>query len=171
MKKTIIPTVKIIDNFFEIPDMWRDFAMNQEYQEISKGISVSKSINELSFRSFHTLAKKLSLHSQHRNFPYLDARFYIANSFCIDNKIYRENHEDNNIGAVVFLNDNSPKNTGMSFYNYSTEKEKFQKTVSIENYFNRCVLYRTDSWLSHDGSFGDDIRTGRLVIKISGIAK
>lgn len=171
MKKTIIPNVKIIDDFFEIPDMWRDFAMGQDYQEISKGIRVSKSINELSVRSFHTLAKKLSMHSQHRNFPYLDARFYVADTSCIDNEIYQENNGSDNIGAVIFLNQNPPVNTGISFYNFLSDKNKFQKTVTIENHYNRCVLYKTDSWISHNGSFGNDTESGRLVIKISGVAK
>lgn len=168
MKKTVDPKIKIVDDFFEIPDLWRDFALSVEYETVSHGFEISKNINDLDYSGFHSIAKKLSEHSHFRSFPFLESKFSISTNEYRDNGIYNES-SDYNVGALIFLNPRPEKNSGVTFYKSSDRG--LRKSVTVENLYNRCILYDPGLWMEHGNSFGTSKETGRLIIKIIGIKK
>jgi len=164
MKKTLIPEIKIIDDFFEIPDLWRELGVSLNYTEINKGLFMSSSIVEINPDLFHSIAQKISKHYNHLNFSFFESKFSFSTNDCLDTQISQEDNSFD-FSAVIFLNPNPPRQTGLSFYSFDNS---FRKTVDIENVFNRCVIYDTKSWLSHNGCFGEEKNSGRLIIKIIG---
>lgn len=69
-------------------------------------------------------------------------------------------HQDTtNWASVIYLTPDSPKDCGTSFYKEVCGLESF---MSIENVFNRCIIY--NSKIPHKSSkyFGTDNNTGRL---------
>lgn len=170
MKKTLYPDIKIIDDFFEIPDLWREFGMSLDYQEVDRGLFLSNSINEIDSNVFHSLAKKISKHYNHSDFIFFESKFSYSTELCLDTQISQEDTSCD-FSAVIFLNPVPESGSGISFHNFDPNKNFFRKTVNVENFYNRCIIYSTKNWLRHNKCFGKDNTTGRLIIKIIGKTK
>jgi hypothetical protein len=172
MKRTIFQPIKIVDDFLEAPEVWREYALKQEYIKDQSGYPgiKSKTLDELSINSFHELAGKLILHMNEKtSFKRLKVNFVSA---IKEDEIKILNpHQDEkfyNVAGVIYLNQNSPLNTGTSVY--SETKNGLVKTMTVENVFNRLVLFHPSVWHSPDGFFGNQISDGRLIITFFGIA-
>ena len=50
------------------------------------------------------------------------------------------------------------------------QRSHFKKTMTVENNFNRCVMFAPDVWHAADGYFGDTLDNSRLTITFFGIS-
>lgn len=172
MKRTIIQPLKIVDDFLEAPFIWREFALKQEYFKDESGHPGVKSatLDEINPQIFHSFASKVISHVTGKNsFHRLKVNF--ASSLDSDNSNDVIPHQDEpfyNIAGVVYLNENALAGTGTSFYQQSLEG--FIKTISVENKFNRMVLFHPSLWHAPEKHFGNNLESSRLTITFFGIA-
>jgi hypothetical protein len=172
MKRNIFQPIKIVDDFLEAPEIWRDYALKQEYIKDQSGYPgiKSKTLDELNVNSFHELAGKLILHmNEKKSFKRLKINFVSA---IKEDEIKILNpHQDEhfyNVAGVIYLNQSSPENTGTSFY--TETPNGLVKTITVENVFNRLVLFHPSVWHSPDKFFGNQINDSRLIITFFGVA-
>lgn len=111
--------LRVIEDFFEVPKLWRSFALEQEYYppefDVFPG-QRTKTLDELDKDAFYSFARTLQ-----RNIPrcsgfhHLSARFHSVDETYIKGWI----HDDDpniNLAGLIYLNENSPLGTGTSFY-------------------------------------------------------
>jgi len=172
MKRTIIQPLKIVDDFLEAPFIWREYALKQEFLKDESGHPglKSKTLDDLNLEIFHSLAGKVIQHvSGKHSFNRLKVNF--ASSLTGNNSTDIVPHQDEpfyNIAGVVYLNENPPAGSGISFYKMTPEG--FVKTITVENKFNRMVIFHPSLWHAPDGHFGNDLKTSRLTMTLFGIA-
>jgi hypothetical protein len=162
---------------------------------------VSPSLDELNLQLFHSLASKLIVHTHGKKyFQHLKVNYArVDGSFNTGWILSAEPFH--NVTGLIFLNPQPVPLSGISMYQklgendvnyaeilsteiampseersklikYKQDQEKlFKKTMTIENVFNRCVLFASDEYYRDDLYFGKDKDTARLVIKFSGLAK
>ncbi len=196
--------IKVIDTFLESPDLWRDYALRQEFTRDEKsswpGLR-SKSLHELNPDLFGSLASKLIKHCHGgTGFTHLEV------SFALVDETYGTGwlHQDEphfNIAGIIYLNPTAPVNTGISFYHlnsqpnetfhhllveefetsvesrrdYTEDKQRqksyFRRNMTVQNEFNRCVMFHPNEWHGADGFFGNTHDTARLSVNFFGIWK
>lgn len=191
--------IKIIDDFFESPSLWREYALDQEYSKsdipVDLGIQ-SKELNILNMNLFDSLASNLIVHIHDRStFKFLKVNFVSTNENYNLSWIKKV---DNffNIAGIIFL-DYTQAKTGIEFFhqtkdlnhNYhdlflkeynetdnidfvklkKEQREYFQRNVYVKNCFNRCVMFHPDTWHSDGDYFGKTLEDSRLAIKFYGI--
>jgi hypothetical protein len=163
---------KIVDNFLELPGMWRTFALQQEYIKDHSGYpgKKTKTLDELNAGMFHSLAEKIVLHVNGKtNFQRLKIQFTCTNLNEFSNN---ERHQDEpfyNVAGLIYLNENAPANTGTVFFNKTARGEQVE-TITVENAYNRMIIFDPAWWHSPAGTFGDDLESSRLTITFFGIA-
>jgi len=195
--------IKVIDNFFEAPDVWRHYALKQDFSSDANstwpGVRTS-TLDVLSATVFNSFASSIMKHLHGKqffsllkvNFALVDASYGIG---------WMHQDEPNyNVAGVVFLNKDAPSNSGISFYtkvtdsntnfnsfffeelktkpesrNFKKFKEEqrslFKRNMTVENVFNRCVLFPPDNFHAVDGYFGTSKEDSRLTITFFGVAQ
>jgi hypothetical protein len=126
--------LRINEDFFEAPQLWRSFALQQEYYppdyEVFPG-KRTKPLNELGMEVFDSFAKSL-----HRSIPncngfrYLMARFHSVDETFVKGWI----HDDDpkiNLAGLVYLNENAPLGSGTSFYDDQIDNTAEQSRLLI----------------------------------------
>ncbi len=171
MNRQIKQPLKIVDDFLEVPFLWRHYALQQSYQKDQSGHPGSKSptLDELNDSLFHQLAGKIILHCCGKTgFERLKLNF---TSITLADKCDIVPHQDEpfyNIAGLIYLNPISPKNTGTAFY---TKRDvDFIPNLIVENIFNRMIIFKPDMWHSPLDFFGTDLESSRLTITFFGIA-
>lgn len=173
MKRTIIQPLKIVDDFLEAPFIWREFALKQTFTKDESGHPGVKSqtLDDIDISIFHGFASKVISHTCGKYiFERLKVNF--ASSLDHDNITEIVPHQDEpfyNIAGVVYLNENSPPNSGTSFYQKTPDG--FLKTITVENKFNRMIIFHPSMWHAPERHFGNDLETSRLTITFFGIAR
>ena len=163
--------LKIIDNFLESPGLWRSFALQQEYTKDQSGYpgKKSKTLDELSDSIFHSFAEKLVPHVNGKNnFQRLKIQF----AYTILNEFSNNVHQDEpfyNVAGLIYLNENAPANTGTVFFNKAVSGELVE-TITVENVYNRMIIFDPAQWHAIVGTFGDDLESSRLTITFFGTA-
>jgi hypothetical protein len=195
--------IKVIDNFFESPDLWRIFALKQQYSrdETSTWPGVrSATLNELDMELFNSLASKLMLHIHDKNnFLHLKVNFTSVDGSFGSGWLHQDEPQYN-VAGVIYLNPDPPEGTGTSFYNKISssdtnfnqlffdeisanldersnfekfkldQKKLFTRTMSVENIFNRCLMFHPEQWHGADKFFGNNLDDSRLTINFFGLA-
>jgi hypothetical protein len=162
---------KIVDNFLELPGMWRIFALQQEYLKDYSEYpgKKTKTLDELNAGMFHSLAEKIVLHVNGKNnFQRLKIQFAYTNV----NEFSNVSHQDQpfyNVAGVIYLNENPPANTGTVFFNNAVSGELVE-TITVENAYNRMIIFDPSQWHAMVGAFGDDLESSRLTITFFGTA-
>jgi hypothetical protein len=162
---------KIVDNFLELPGMWRIFALQQEYLKDYSEYpgKKTKTLDELNAGMFHSLAEKIVLHVNGKNnFQRLKIQFAYTNV----NEFSNVSHQDQpfyNVAGVIYLNENPPANTGTVFFNNAVSGELVE-TITVENAYNRMIIFDPAQWHAMVGTFGDDLESSRLTITFFGTA-
>jgi hypothetical protein len=196
--RPFFPTI-IIENFYEDPDLVRNFALKQEYFKGERGSWPglrSSYVNEISPSLYENLKRKLLLIISDYGFKDFTE---LQTSFQLIDETYGTGwvHDDDpklNIAGLIYLNPEPPyQGSGTTLYedkdDFDSQKyaepfmqdvllctddertkfknlreeqrNQFKPTVSIENVYNRCILFDTRTWHSADGFFGrtkDDTR-------------
>ena len=162
---------KIVDNFLELPGMWRIFALQQEYIKDYSGYpgKKTKTLDELNDGMFHSLAEKIVLHvNKKTNFQRLKIQF----AYTELNEFTKNAHQDEpfyNVAGIIYLNERAPANSGTVFFNKTTSGELVE-TLTVENTYNRMIIFDPAHWHAPAGAFGTDLESGRLTIVFFGIA-
>lgn len=165
--KTKTPPTKIIDNFFEAPLLWKEYAKSQKYDYFKDlpGLLRTETLEKLDYDVFQTLGLLLIQHIPDRyKFENLFSFFRIANKEFQEGYIPPQDPFFN-IAGVIFLNEQSPKNTGITLYD---EKPELDPTVTVENRYNRCVIYPISQLVKHENTFGDDVNNSRVTLEFFG---
>lgn len=174
IRKRFLPQpLKIIDNFFEAPSLWRHYGLKQEYdKDLSQYPGLrSKPIDELNVSLFHQLASKLIIHATNSSsFDRLKAQFSLTTKDSSTENIIHRDEPFYNVAGLIYLNENPPKDTGTYFFGQGPTGE-YKKTIVVENVYNRMVIFDPSIWHCPAGYFGDDLSTGRLTITFFGIAR
>jgi len=196
--------IKVIDTFLESPELWREFALSQEYSRENSspwpGLK-SKLLSDINPDLFSSFAGKLIKHCHGGSgFTHLEV------SFSLIDETYKEGwlHQDEphyNIAGLIYLNPKSALNSGTSFYrmirpaqesfthlleeefstpaetrkDYTADKQRqksyFKKSMTVENEFNRCIMFHPNEWHGADGFFGTTKTDSRLTITFFGTWK
>lgn len=196
--------IKVIDTFLESPELWRAFALKQEYTRENESpwpglrTQLLSTINPDLFSSF---AQKLIKHCHGGNgFSNLEV------SFSLVDETFKEGwlHQDEphyNIAGIIYLNPDPAPKSGTSFYHmskpaqesfthllqeefsttaeerkdYTIDKQRqksyFKKNMTVENEFNRCIMFHPNEWHAADGFFGTSNNNSRLTINFFGTWK
>jgi hypothetical protein len=194
--------IKVIDNFFEAPDLWRHYALKQKYNKENAtwpGVR-SETLDTLNMKMFNSFASKVIAHTHDCNyFSFLKINFAIVDESYNLGWLHQDESQYN-VAGVIFMNKGSPKNTGLSFFHKISESQKvfndqffreleanpsdrkqfipykeeqrslFKKDMTVENVFNRCVMFSPDKWHAADRYFGNTQDDSRLTINFFGIA-
>ena len=193
--------ITVIDTFLEAPELWREYALKQEYYRDEcapyPGLR-TKPLNELNPDLFASLAKKLVKHCHGAiEFPHLQITFTLVDETFGTGWLHQD-EPHYNIAGVIYLNPISPLGTGTGFYNHAgvtvesfmhlaideynsepadrtkfetdklRQKSIFNKTMTVENEFNRCVMFHPNHWHGADRFFGNSRETTRLTINFFG---
>jgi len=78
----------------------------------------------------------------------------------ITNKIHRDGYSK--YAGVLYLNPSPAPNSGTLLYS----DDKSNIIATLDNVYNRLVIYPSDIWHSLDNTFGNDINDGRLTFII-----
>jgi hypothetical protein len=115
-----IPTI-VIDNFYEEPDLWREYALSQEFYKGDRGSWPglrTKLLHELDQDIFRvTLRKLLMVMSQYGYSEFLE----LQTGFQMIDSTYGRGwvHDDDpklNIAGVIYLNKEAPLDSGTTIY-------------------------------------------------------
>jgi len=201
MKKQNKQPFKIVDDFFESPDLWRYHALKQDFVSAGRTGQQSASLDVINPNLFHSVAGKIIKHVTGKNtFSYLRINYDLVDeSFNLGWCYVGE--PQYNVAGVIFLNPNPAPNSGVLLYNkiadtdqdyakiaadelaadpadrinykkYKVDQRKlFRKTLTVENVYNRCFIFSPDTWHSFDSFFGTDKDSSRLAITFYGIAE
>lgn len=111
--------LRVIEDFFRTPELWRSFALQQEYFmpefDVFPG-KRSKPLHELDLEAMDEFAKTLQRNIPRCNgFRDLAVRFHTVDETFVKGWI----HDDDpniNLAGLVYLNKDAPLGTGTSFY-------------------------------------------------------
>ncbi len=131
-----IPT-KIIDNFLEAPELWRRFALKQEFfiDEVSSFPGkYTKPIQDLNSNLFHSFAGKLIQHLQgYTYFQELQVSFRLADKSFGDGWIHYDDPRYN-VAGLVYLNICPPENSGTILYTQIKEVSKSYEEFKFKEF-------------------------------------
>jgi hypothetical protein len=140
MIKHITQPIKVIDNFFEQPQLVVKHAIKQEYSDQDNSLFLgtrSTSLDMIDIDMFEGLLGKLINHVVGKDqFSFLHCEYQNINIECVD-QIKMIGPAYNIAGTVFLTKENLILDSGIKFYDSRTQTE----TMSVENVFNRCVLW------------------------------
>jgi hypothetical protein len=199
MRRTLQQPIKVIDDFFEAPSLWRHFGLQQQLQPGNYPGLESSHIDSIKPALFHSIAAKLIKH-----IPTATTFSYLKITYSSVDKSYntgwiKQSDPACNISGTIFLEPNPVLNTGLQFFNKVKDSDQnyykmfddevatvgdrsgfikykeeqlslFKRTMSVENIFNRCVMFHPDEWHRVTSYYGNSLDTNRLVINFVGIA-
>ena len=201
--RTLHQPIKVVDDFFEAPDLWRHYALRQEYSKDESatwpGLRTT-TLDQLDMELFNSVARTIIKHMHDKtyfsflkvNFASVDASYNIG--------WMHQDEPKYNVAGVIFLNKHAPVTTGLSFYNKIADNHQnynelffkeltadtidrepfikfkqeqrslFKLNMTVENVFNRCVMFPPDQFHAADGYFGTTLDDARLTLNFFGVA-
>jgi hypothetical protein len=175
-----LPTFMVVDNFYSNPDMIREFALKQDFQENPKYHKGKRCINP-GFR-FPGLKEQFEriLNARIDNFDKYETNACFQYCIAGEQAVFHSDHQQ--YAGVLFLTPDAPPQTGTRFYRskitkrmkttgdeynivYKTghlDSTQFDEVDVVGNIYNRIVLF--DARLIHAAPlyFGTDVKNGRL---------
>tara|TARA_B110000503_G_scaffold89598_1_gene135636 strand:- start:10274 stop:10900 length:627 start_codon:yes stop_codon:yes gene_type:complete len=116
--RPFIPTT-VIDNFFETPSLWRNFALQQEYYKGDRGTWPgirTPMLHELSQELYDILEIRLLEHlPTFKGFSKIDSTFQIIDETWGKGWVHDDNPE-HDVAGIIYLNETSPLNSGTTMY-------------------------------------------------------
>lgn len=129
--------IKVIDNFLESPQLWRYFALKQEFfvDEVATFPGkYSKLLQEINVNLFHSIADKLIQHLQgYNSFQDLQIAFRMADKSFGEGWIHYDSPKFNVVG-LIYLNENPPENSGTIFYTQTQENFKSYEELKFQEF-------------------------------------
>lgn len=136
-----LPTM-VIDNFYEDPDVWRDFALRQEYFKGERGSWPglrTKMLHELNENIFRVTMRKLLMIVRQYGFTHFEE---LQTTFQHIDKTYGRGwvHDDDpklNIAGLIYLNKDAPLGSGTMIYQ---DQDDFNGEQYTELFMNDVLL-------------------------------
>jgi hypothetical protein len=161
--------VFIFDNVLDNIDSVRERALLLKYTKSEdkpevnwKGYRCLEK-TDLGNEVMNSILKKLPLFIKDMEFGF---KFhYSLKKTDISNKIHKDGYSK--YAGVLYLNPSPAPNSGTLLY--SDDKTKIIET--LDNVYNRLVIYPSDTYHSLDSTFGHDINDGRLTFIIFCLSK
>jgi len=200
MRRTLKQPIKVIDDFLEAPTLWRHFGLKQSLQPGNYPGLESEHIDALNPALFHRIASKLIKHiPTATSFSYLKITYSLVDESYTAGWI-KQSDPKCNIAGTIFLDPEPALSTGIQFFNkvkdndqnyykmfddeitasaderigfnkYKDEQSSlFKRNMTVENVFNRCVLFHPDEWYRVTSYYGTTLESSRLAINFIGIA-
>lgn len=148
MTKIKYPTV-VIDDFFDTPDLVKEFAINQQYTKNNEGRwpgGRTDFINLLSEKISNELINKLLPYAMGKDINNdieieFESYFHVIDRFS-DNQTDNVNHgfihidEDYQFAGIIYLNEVCDKRCGTSIYKIKNELEFIPQNIKAPLYLN-----------------------------------
>jgi hypothetical protein len=201
--RTLKQPIKVIDNFFEAPELWRHYGLKQSYSTDNSatwpGVR-STTLDQLDMELFNSVASTIMKHMHDKQyFSLLKINFALVDGSYNIGWMHQDEPKYN-VAGVIFLNKLAPVKTGLSFYtriannnqDYNgmffkelkadlidrdpfvkfkeEQRTQFKLNMTVENVFNRCVMFPPDQFHAADGYFGTSFDDSRLTINFFGVA-
>lgn len=135
MKKIFPMPIKVVDNFLEAPDLWRHYALKQEFSRDDLAPwpgEQSKLLNELNPNLFGSLASKLIKHVHGcKSFQFLKVNFTLVDESYTMGWLHQD-EPHYNVAGVIYLNPVPADDSGTVFYNQSAPFTEDFKNVFHE---------------------------------------
>lgn len=201
--RTLKQPIKVIDNFFEAPDLWQHYALKQEFTRDENSTwpgTRTTTLDQLDMELFNSVATTIINHMHDKKFFSLLKINFASVDGSYNIGWMHQDEPQYNVAGVIFLNKIAPATTGLSFYTkvadnnqdynslffeelkadsadrlaFTKFKEEqrtlFKRNMTVENIFNRCVMFPPDQFHAADGYFGNTLDDSRLTINFFGIA-
>lgn len=155
--------IKVIDNFFDDPDLIRDYAMTVNYEgpkendgwrgfrseQLNLSIPIEKFIIETIENSLSKIFEK-TVKS--------DVYFHCSPRFIMEKMKnfhdYKYHEDDSDCAGIIYLTPNPPENSGTCI----------KGLKCIKNVYNRLLTYPGNLTHGPDHLFGDDLSNTRLTV-------
>jgi hypothetical protein len=136
-----LPTM-VFDNFYEDPDVWREFALRQEYFKGERGSWPglrTKMLHEIDENIFRVTMRKLLMIVRQYGFTHFDE---LQTTFQLIDRTYGRGwvHDDDpklNIAGLVYLNKDAPLGSGTVIYQ---DQDDFNGEQYTELFMNDVLL-------------------------------
>lgn len=129
--------IKVIDNFLEAPELWRRFALKQEfYSDYLSNFpgKYTKQLTEINPNLFHSLAGKLMQHLQgYTHFQELEISFRLADASYGAGWIHHDDPKYNVVG-LIYLNPEPPTNSGTILYTNIKKIDKSYQDYKLQEF-------------------------------------
>lgn len=186
--KVTKPEIMVFDNFYENPMRMRQWALKQEFTKPGNYPGLrTKGFQFDNWKEHIEYLMGFKIHSER-----WEASTYTGAFQSVPKEATTWVHSDNynEYSAIVFLNPYAPPNTGTSFYEHretgsrewseehawinktpaehgpnvreSCRDDVWRRTDTIQNVWNRCVIFKGGLWHSADDYFGWDLESNRL---------
>jgi hypothetical protein len=193
-----LPTI-VVDNFYEDPLLWREFALDQKYFKGNRGNWPglrTELLHNINMDLFQVVMKKLLFVLKDYGITRVSE---LQTGFQIIDETYGRGwvHDDDptfQCAGVIYLNEDAPLGSGTAIYedspdfsgekyaelfktdvNNGSQEERdiyakyrdeqvslFKKTITVENVFNRMILFDSRCWHSAEHFFGTTTENSRL---------
>ena len=134
-KKYPYQPLRVIEDFFEGPNLWRSFGLKQEYHLPEYEVFPGKRtlpLHELDIEIFDSFARTLQRNIPRCNgFHNLMVRYHSVDETFVKGWI----HDDDpgiNLAGLVYLNENAPLGSGTSFYDDQNDSLAEQTRILIQ---------------------------------------
>jgi len=182
------PEIMVFDNFYENPMSMRRWALRQEFTQSGNYPGLrTKAFPYENWKTHLEHMMGFKIDSERWNTNIYNGAFQ-----SVSKEATTWVHSDNwdEYSAIVFLNPYAPPNTGTSFYEHretgskhwskedawinetttehnsnnptSCRDDVWRRTDTIQNVWNRCVVFKGSLWHSADDYFGWDLDSSRL---------
>jgi hypothetical protein len=159
------------DNFFENVCKVRETALKHTYLKSNKNTGWKGYRAEISDTHIKNYIKE-NLIKIDSNFKNLDFVFYFH--YSLENTkselnnfwLQRFHKDDEDWAGVIYLNPNPKQESGTIIFD-----ETDKNPITIENLYNRLILYNGNLLHGVEDTFGNNIDNGRMTLTIFGITK
>ena len=129
--------IKVIDNFLEAPELWRQFALKQEFYSDQLSTfpgEYTKQLIEINSNLFHSLAGKLIQHLQgYTYFQELEISFRTTDASYGKGWIHHDDPKYNVVG-LIYLNPDPPANSGTIVYTNTKKIDKSYEDCKFQEF-------------------------------------
>lgn len=133
LKYPYFPT-RVVDDFLQEPDLWRYFALQQDYHFADNEAWPGQrtiSLGDLDQGLFESFAKTLLKHlPMYQGFHRLNACFHLIDE-TYGNGWVHDDDPDSNLSGIIYLNKEAPRGCGTTFYDdrWDTEADYFHNKI------------------------------------------
>lgn len=193
-----LPTI-VMDNFYDDPDLWREYALDQEFFKGDRGSWPglrTELLHNLNRPLFEVTLKKLLFILKDYGITEVTE---LQTGFQIIDETYGRGwvHDDDpklQVAGVIYLNPDAPVGSGTTIYkdchDFNGEKftqifmddvlqaspeererhakyraeqvSHFEPLITVENVYNRLIMFDSRCWHSADNFFGKEKHDARL---------
>jgi hypothetical protein len=155
--------ITVIDNFFDDPDLIRNYAMTVDYRSPRqndgwRGFRSNQLNANIPTEKFVIESIESSLSEIFEKTIKSDIYFHCSPEFIMQEvqnfHDYKYHEDDSDCAGIVYLTPNPPKNSGTCI----------KGVKCIENVYNRLLTYPGKLTHGPDNLFGNDLSTTRLTV-------